>query len=342
MNLIDKANLLSGINVNPDIKEIIRLYNAIIKSLNIYNAEENGDFSSEQYFSIFRNDLLDYTLLIYRILAKFKDDKQYLVNSLAYYNSELRTSLFEQINNSRSSRSSLINHYDFMYNLLRLSIASYNNLINSWYEKMESLKAKHPLNYIALFESSPIDQDILDFNTEIQTIEDTVFEHSTANSYFPIVRFATNRRIFKEIIKDIKPDIYHFTGHGDQEALVFTFPNGKSDYFKVDQFISYLESFSSSYLIKLIYLNSCESSDYVRKLKTRRSIHFKVLKTIGYIGGNDNSRATEFSTSYYDSLFKSSKIEICNSYQKTKKDYLKLDPFNERKQYLNRLVFTKR
>lgn len=229
-----------------------------------------------------------------------------------------------------------------MFNLLKFSIASYYNLINALYEEKTVKYSKFTYFSIALFESSPYDQDILDFAEEIQKIEESAYKNIASSKYYPIVRFSTNRKIFKEIVSESKPDIYHFTCHGNKETLAFTSPSGTTDLFKVDKFIEYLETLNTNYVIQLIYLNSCDSFNYARKLKKTKSVNFKVLKTIGYIGENLNNHATKFSTSYYDSLFSSSRVEVCNAFQKTKKDYLEYDPFHDRRKYLNRLVITKR
>ncbi len=60
------------------------------------------------------------------------------------------------------------------------------------------------------------------------------------------------------MLNEVRPDVVHFSGHGDQDALAFEDADGRTRALPNDQLAALLHS--SSERIRLAVFNSCESS----------------------------------------------------------------------------------
>ena len=318
------------LNLIDNFKRIIKLYLQLELS---YSEAPN-----ENIF-VFKPLLDDASKNIYRI----KLDTVYLLNSVKYYTRETRSWFKENFNenfNNFRSNSSSNKLYGKFIGLITLSIASFYNFVNSLYEKA-MIEKMSPLYYITIFESSPIDRDLLDFDTEVNNIENEAYNNFDVSNYFPIVRYATNSNIFEKTVLEYKPDIYHFTCHGDEKILCFVGPGGKTESYESNKFISFLNKYLK-YDIRLIYLNACETMSYAAELRRNKNKPVRVYKAMGYMGKNSNHEATIFSKIFYTNLFKIKETNVCLTYQDSKKSFLRFDPYYKREKYFNKLRVCKR
>lgn len=281
---------------------------------------------------------------ISRNIYRIKLESMYLLNSVKYYIGETRRWIKQytnndNLNNSRSSRSDKSYRMKLL-GLFKLTIASFYNLANSLYEN-ENISRLSSLRYLSVFESSPIDKNLLDFDSEVENIESIAYESLKYSGYYPIVRYATNKNIFEKTVLEFKPEIYHFVCHGDEKILCFIGPGGKSESFESLKFINFLNA-NLNYDIRLIYLNACDSMSYASELRRNKRKPVRIYKTIGYMGENFNSKATSFSKGFYSELLKYNEIKVCQSFQIAKSNFLKRDPDFSKEIYMKKIRVCKR
>ncbi len=201
-------------------------------------------------------------------------------------------------------------------------------------------------NYIAILEASPIDQKLLDFETEVLNIEDSIYLNGHNYNYAPIVRFATNKNLFEYTVKNYNPCMFHFTCHGTEEALVFVSPKGVTRHYSNEKLIKCLNEKSKPGNVNLMYLNTCDSMKTASKLRNNKHDNARIYKTIGFMGANASAYATEFSQIFYKYLMTKtvdySEINVCKTYQLAKKDFLQKDPYGYKIDYIKRLRVCKR
>lgn len=106
MDIQTKTNLITKYDDVLYLKELISVYDTILVSISEFNLISDRIFSVEGYISNNVTALDEYTLLINRYASKIQIQKQYLVNSLIYYNSELRANILSLSIQNQGTRSS--------------------------------------------------------------------------------------------------------------------------------------------------------------------------------------------------------------------------------------------
>ena len=111
-------------------------------------------------------------------------NEYYLVNSFKYYVKRLKSSL----SNDMFSCENLLNN-------IELVLRSWNNISISLY--LDPLISKGGVKpRIALFEATPINKDYVKSVEELEEITAILLEE--VSLYYPLVRFATSKRIMKK------------------------------------------------------------------------------------------------------------------------------------------------
>lgn len=331
---------------NSDIRFLVTL---VEKLRDIYTGAYSNREIDEAFYEI--DTLYAIKIICFdinRITNRIKIEPLYILRSLHYYNRQLRENVMSysedneldgvRENNQNDVRST----YNSIVNSIKLVIATATNYTNAVYENEQIYKFKFN-KFVTIFEASPVDQNIIDFNTEVNQIEDIVTSYKTTSGYFPIVRFATNSRMFEKTVVKFAPKIFHFTCHGDEKSLVFLSSKGTAQEYKSERLVKFLNDNLPGNSIELMYLNSCYSLSFSGALRKNKNKPVKIFKTIGYLGKNSNGYATDFSQIFYENLLrKSGKLYVCNSFQDAKKTFVELDTFNYKNKYINRLRVCKR
>ena len=97
-----------------------------------------------------------------------------------------------------------------------------------------------------------------------------------------------------QILNEVRPHVVHFSGHGDEEALVFEDADGKPTFVRNDQLAMLLAS--SSERIRLAVFNSCHSSDQAALACEH------IEAAIGMDEPVDDEAAKFFAAQFYNSI----------------------------------------
>ncbi|HEV2390328.1 MAG TPA: CHAT domain-containing protein [Nitrososphaerales archaeon] len=92
------------------------------------------------------------------------------------------------------------------------------------------------------------------------------------------------------------PNIVHFSGHGDQNAIVLEGPDGKAQMLSERSLSGLLEIVNRDGNIKCVFLNACYSEDQAR------AISKNVDCVIGMTNAISDDAAREFASSFYQGL----------------------------------------
>lgn len=320
---------------------IRRVYIDKFQEINYDNDNKDIDFNSLRMIG---NLCRESTSIMNRLYY----EPLYLLSSLKYYIKTLRTYVNRYFsidngfdNNTRSDKHERITFNTIALNI-KLVLATFSNYINGLVEKF-IIKTKKHTKFITIFEASPIDQSVMEFNLEVDQIRNIVNKNYMFSGYYPIVRFATNDNIFEKTLVDYKPKVIHLACHGEEKTLIFIGAKGTSREYKSKRFVNFLNRELHGCVINLIYINACYSLSYASEVRRNKRMPTKVYKTIGYLGKNFDKYAIDFSKLFYNHYFYSKYLlDVCKAYNNAKLDFIKHDPYKCRMEYLKKLRICKR
>ncbi|MDC8004745.1 CHAT domain-containing protein [Aureisphaera galaxeae] len=172
---------------------------------------------------------------------------------------------------------------------------------------------------------NPKDTRQLRLQEEINIIKDVLDAQPIKNKYKLRVRNASTKMAMRRYLNRHKPNVLHISGHGnDDQTLLFEDSSGHSDIVYTNQLGDFLENYNKH--LKCVILSACYSLNDIENFSN--NIHC----VIGMKTAIGNSKAMDFSSSFYDSLssgqsfesaFNIAKDEI-NLSQENNEDILKI------------------
>lgn len=172
--------------------------------------------------------------------------------------------------------------------------------------------------------SKPIDVGFIRFNQEYQKICD-IIEKQDNCQYKIFTQLALKKEDLQNLLEKYKPNILHFSGHGDVKGLVMETRSERTTY--ADSI--YFDNLLQSYSLEGIYFNACYSGKIIDKIN-------KDYFNYG-IGNNDvlnDFLAIDFAENFYLNLIEQNSLSQ-NAYQTAFKNC----KFNITKdEYINRII----
>ena len=163
---------------------------------------------------------------------------------------------------------------------------------------------------IIVFEACPRNLSRIKTREEAHKIKQAAIKYG----FNPILRFGTNINVFKDVCNNNRLDYIHFAGHGEGNGdLAFEGVGGGS------RFLGYLtfeKFFSNEYTkhypncsIKNIYLNSCNSDKFAKKIYESTLIGTLFEHSVSHNKDNPDAFALESSSLFYEEMMQSKSIE---------------------------------
>nr|MDU9044114.1 SIR2 family protein [Candidatus Electrothrix aestuarii] len=154
---------------------------------------------------------------------------------------------------------------------------------------------------ILILSANPKDTARIRFDEEIREIEESLKRSSLREQFAIKSSCAVGVRELRREILAHKPDIVHFSGHGEEEGLVLENEQGQKVLVPSDSITS-LFSLCSEH-IQCVVLNSCYSQNQAEGIQKHISYVIGMKKTV-----SDNA-ALEFAIGFYDGLYSGESIE---------------------------------
>jgi len=155
--------------------------------------------------------------------------------------------------------------------------------------------AQLPIKTVLMFFAAPIDQRNLDLDEEKKEIEASLKGVNKVECEIDI------RAIFKAQASDIhpnilkvRPEILHFSGHGNGDCLAFENPNSKTSVAAGESLLKLCTLYKDT--IQCVVLNSCHSQKILAQLPD------EIPNMIGCKESIDNYAAKKFSANFYGAL----------------------------------------
>ncbi|MBL7719888.1 MAG: caspase family protein [Flavipsychrobacter sp.] len=167
-------------------------------------------------------------------------------------------------------------------------------LINRPNDKGE--KEKERKRKIILFTSAdPSDRNALRLNDEFRNIEFELLRSKHRDDYELVPCFATRIADFQRKLLDVKPEIVHFSGHGEVEGVCFVADDiGNTEIVENEPLAKFFQLFSKH--IHCIFLNSCHSIHQSEMIKQHIDHIICMNNTV------DDKTAIHFASSFYAAL----------------------------------------
>ena len=147
---------------------------------------------------------------------------------------------------------------------------------------------------ILILATNPKTTTGLRLEEEVRELKES-FRRSMQREQFDLYAiWATRPRDVIRAILDFDPDIVHFTGHGEETAIVFENETGESQFVSDEALADLFKLFSNS--VKSVVLNACYSESQARAIA--QHIPF----VVGTRSGIGNRAAIEFAIGFYDAL----------------------------------------
>jgi hypothetical protein len=152
----------------------------------------------------------------------------------------------------------------------------------------------------------------LRLDSEVREIEEGLRRSKFRDQFVLHSTWATRPGDLRRAVLDYMPDIVHFTGHGEEAAVLFEDEVGRSKFVSNDALAGLFKLFSNT--IKCVLLNACYSKSQAR------AIAQYIPYVIGIKSGTDNRAATEFAIGFYQALGAGKSADIayefaCNAVQ---------------------------
>jgi len=155
--------------------------------------------------------------------------------------------------------------------------------------------ARLPRKTVLMFFAAPIDQDNIDLDDEMKQIEATLNGVNKAECDIKITPIfkARSEEIHSNILS-ARPEILHFSGHGNENCLAFENPINNTSIIAGDSLLRLCTIYKDS--IQCVVLNSCYSERILAKLPD------EIPVLIGCNDGIADFAAKTFSANFYGAL----------------------------------------
>ena len=166
----------------------------------------------------------------------------------------------------------------------------------------QKLFATSPVKTVLILSANPKDTDWVHLDKEVREIEDSLLRSMNRNQFKIISRLAVCFRDFRKTLLDHKPQIVHFSGHGEKNGLMVEGelgiavpipPKPLADLFKL-----------CSHHVECVILNACHSES--QAIVISRHINY----VIGMPGKINDRAAIEFAVGFYDALGAGEDVEV--------------------------------
>lgn len=163
----------------------------------------------------------------------------------------------------------------------------------------EPIQPQQQLRKILFMSANPDETTALKLTEEMRDIKDTLKSSRDRDDFDFILEPQVNASIIRQRIKEEKPEIVHFSGHGGldtglAEGIVVNGSNGKPIVL-TGSALGRLFDMAKSY-VKCVVLNSCYSDTQAEAIKTH------IPHVIGMTDAIDNASARMFSVGFYEAL----------------------------------------
>jgi hypothetical protein len=159
---------------------------------------------------------------------------------------------------------------------------------------------------ILFIASNPTGTSMLRIDREVRDIEKDLRHLIKEDKIQLEIRLAQSPKDLASVLLEIKPDILHFSGHGDFDGIFLEDENGESRKVSNEAIGELFCLFCGS--IKCVVLNSCYSENQAREIS----------KYIPFVVGMSNEipdpAAIVFATSFYHAIGKGESIEFAFNY----------------------------
>lgn len=207
----------------------------------------------------------------------------------------------------------------------KIGILIFNVINDLFLDEEFKISSLNDNKKIILFVASkPIDVGFIRFNQEYQKICDIIEKHDNCQ-YKIFTQLALKKEDLQNLLEKYKPNILHFSGHGDVKGLVMETRNERTTY--ADSI--YFDNLLQSYSLEGIYFNACYSGKIIDKIN-------KDYYNYG-IGNNDvlnDFLAIDFSENFYLNLIEQNSLPQ-NAYQTAFKNCKSNITKDE---YINRII----
>ena len=167
---------------------------------------------------------------------------------------------------------------------------------------------------ILILAANPRDTSPLRLDEEVREIDEGLKRSRNRDKFELEHKWAVRTRDFRRHILEIKPQIVHFSGHGEgEEGIILEDSMGYSSFVKADALANFFRLFAKKGL-ECVLLNACYSEIQAKAISQH----------VNYVVGMNNkigdSAAIEFTVAFYDSLGAGESIDFayelgCSSIQ---------------------------
>lgn len=178
------------------------------------------------------------------------------------------------------------------------TLCSIYNLLCDLFERIHPSYDK--VNKILILEAAPLDLDPI--KTRKEAIEIKKIVKRSGKPILPIVRIGTSRHVFEQVLSLSNVKYIHFCGHSCHTNISLMGEKGISTSLSNEKVVEYINNICapSTTSIRLVYYNSCESSNLAYET-------FYGIKKVSQSLGNEievgDSDAREFATILYEYHF---------------------------------------
>ena len=162
-------------------------------------------------------------------------------------------------------------------------------------QRTEIIKENNVKIKILFLAANPMDQARLNLGKEYQAISKSLIKIAKLRDSFALAQeFAVNNDTLLQALLDEKPNIVHFSGHGENEGIILEDHNSSS-YLVPSEAIQELFSIFSE-TIECVILNSCFS------LEQAKAISKHIPYTIGIKNTISDGESIAFTLGFYKAL----------------------------------------
>ena len=156
---------------------------------------------------------------------------------------------------------------------------------------------------ILILAANPLDTEPLALGEEYQRIQD-LLKRSDLRDQFEL-RYCPALRAdaIQQEILDFKPEIIHFSGHGDSEGLAFADVSGEKSVWLDKETLGHLFKLCTPHL-KAVFLNACHSAEQAEVIIEQ------VDYVIGMNAAIEDKAAISFAKGFYTAIFANAAIDL--------------------------------
>jgi hypothetical protein len=149
---------------------------------------------------------------------------------------------------------------------------------------------------ILVLTANPTDTGRLRLDKEVREIEEGLKRSNKRSKFKIVAKFAVRTRDILQAVLENKPQIIHFSGHGETKGLLVEDESGKHTYLNINGLAQLFAAVTTQNPIECVLLNACYSREQAEAIS----------KHIKYVTGMENSvgdnEAISFAVAFYDTL----------------------------------------